>query len=131
MSEPTRGDRGDLDRRDPRGVSAVTDRAGTPPARPAIPGGAAERAFCRAMLPRVSRTFAINIRLLGGSMGEAVRVGYLMCRIADTIEDAWPGERREVERRFDQLMAAVAGSAGDGEALAAGAITLRGRASEA
>jgi len=98
---------------------------------PAAGGAAAERAFCRAMLPRVSRTFALNIRLLGGSMCDAVRIAYLMCRIADTIEDAWPGERREIERRFDQLIAAVAGSVREGETLAAGATALRGRASEA
>jgi len=116
-------------------VSTVPDRAPAPasPAgvAPAAGGAAAERAFCRAMLPRVSRTFALNIRLLGGSMCDAVRIAYLMCRIADTIEDAWPGERREIERRFDQLIAAVAGSVREGETLAAGATALRGRASEA
>jgi farnesyl-diphosphate farnesyltransferase len=74
-----------------------------------------DRTFCRAMLPRVSRTFAINIRLLGGGLGEAVRVGYLLCRAADTLEDAWPGSAAEIGGRFDLFEAALSG---DGAAAA-------------
>ena len=70
-----------------------------------------DRDYCRAMLPRVSRTFAINIRLLNGGLGEAVRVGYLLCRAADTLEDAWPGSASEIGERFD-LFAAALGSDG-------------------
>ncbi len=86
-----------------------------------------DRDYCRAMLPRVSRTFAINIRLLNGGLGEAVRVGYLLCRAADTLEDAWPGNAGEIGGRFDRFAAALdgdraaaldlaaqAGEAGDG-----------------
>jgi len=76
-----------------------------PPTRDLSP----DRAFCRAMLPRVSRTFAINIRLLRGSLSEAVRIGYLLCRAADTLEDAWPGSAGEIGARFDRLIAALAG----------------------
>ena len=47
---------------------------------------AAER-FAAAILPRVSRTFAISIRWLPGHLGRAVLGAYLLCRIADTIED--------------------------------------------
>ena len=43
--------------------------------------------FCREILPSVSRTFALSIRLLPGELGHAVLVAYLLCRIADTIED--------------------------------------------
>jgi farnesyl-diphosphate farnesyltransferase len=43
--------------------------------------------FCAAMLPRVSRTFALGIRLLPRVLENPVTVGYLLCRIADTIED--------------------------------------------
>jgi farnesyl-diphosphate farnesyltransferase len=43
--------------------------------------------FCREILPEVSRTFALSIRLLPGDLGNAVRTAYLICRIADTIED--------------------------------------------
>lgn len=39
------------------------------------------------MLPKVSRTFALGIRLLPDPLEEAVRTAYLLCRIADTIED--------------------------------------------
>jgi farnesyl-diphosphate farnesyltransferase len=46
-----------------------------------------DREFCRAILPKVSRTFALGILLLPGRLREAVRVSYLLCRIADTIED--------------------------------------------
>jgi farnesyl-diphosphate farnesyltransferase len=46
----------------------------------------AER-FCRDILPGVSRTFAISIQLLPGDLGRAVLSAYLLCRIADTIED--------------------------------------------
>ena len=46
----------------------------------------AER-FAREILPAVSRTFALSIRLLPGELGHAVRTAYLLCRIADTVED--------------------------------------------
>jgi len=46
----------------------------------------AER-FGRVVLPEVSRTFAISIRFLPGTLGRAVRTAYLLCRIADTIDD--------------------------------------------
>ena len=43
--------------------------------------------FCREIVPAVSRTFALSIRLLPGELGAAVRCAYLICRIADTLED--------------------------------------------
>ncbi len=43
--------------------------------------------FCREILPAVSRTFALSIRILPGPLGRAVLCGYLICRIADTLED--------------------------------------------
>lgn len=50
------------------------------------------------MLPRVSRTFALCIRFLPPGLDYAVLVAYLLCRVADTIEDAVPlpaeGKRR-------------------------------------
>ncbi len=39
------------------------------------------------MLPRVSRTFALGIRLLPRSLEDPITIGYLLCRIADTVED--------------------------------------------
>lgn len=50
-------------------------------------GGGDDRRYCREMLPRVSRTFAACIRLLPPDVGHAVLLAYLLCRIADTIED--------------------------------------------
>jgi len=44
--------------------------------------------FCDEMLPKVSRTFAICIRLLPSDLAHPVLVAYLLCRIADTIEDS-------------------------------------------
>jgi len=41
----------------------------------------------RLILPRVSRTFALGIKLLPARLEPPVRVGYLLCRIADTVED--------------------------------------------
>lgn len=73
------------------------------------PSPAEAREFCRRTLPRVSRTFALNIELLSGSFREAVRVAYLLCRAADTIEDRWAGSAGEIETRFDAFVAALAG----------------------
>lgn len=44
--------------------------------------------YCLQMLPRVSRTFAPTIRLLPRGLEVPVTVAYLLCRIADTIEDS-------------------------------------------
>jgi farnesyl-diphosphate farnesyltransferase len=41
----------------------------------------------RSLLPRVSRTFALGIKLLPSRLEMPVRLGYLLCRIADTVED--------------------------------------------
>ncbi|NJN37610.1 MAG: phytoene/squalene synthase family protein [Acaryochloridaceae cyanobacterium CSU_3_4] len=43
--------------------------------------------FCQEILPQVSRTFALSIRFLPGNLGRSVLCGYLLCRIADTLED--------------------------------------------
>ncbi len=66
-----------------------------------------DRAYCQHVLPLVSRTFALNIRLLEGGMREAVRTAYLLCRAADAVEDSWPGSASEVSGRFDQLLASL------------------------
>jgi farnesyl-diphosphate farnesyltransferase len=41
----------------------------------------------KAFLPRVSRTFALGVKLLPTRLEAPVRIGYLLCRIADTVED--------------------------------------------
>ncbi len=61
--------------------------------------------FARGIISRVSRTFAIGIAVLPGELGKAVLVGYLLCRIADTIEDdgaATADRRRELLGYFLQ-----------------------------
>lgn len=45
---------------------------------------------CERLLPKVSRTFALNIRILPRPLRPQVTVAYLLFRLADTIEDA-PG----------------------------------------
>jgi farnesyl-diphosphate farnesyltransferase len=59
--------------------------------------GRAAESFARGIISRVSRTFAIGIAVLPGDLGRAVLVGYLLCRIADTIEDdgSTPSGRRQ------------------------------------
>jgi farnesyl-diphosphate farnesyltransferase len=86
----------------------------------------ADRAFCREALQRVSRTFALNTRLLTGTLGESVRVGYLLCRTADALEDSWPGEPAAMGDRFKRLLAALGGDGGACDALAAEARTHAG-----
>lgn len=52
------------------------------------PGGLMDdREFCIAMLPKVSRTFALSIEALPEPLRSTVRVSYLLCRIVDTVED--------------------------------------------
>lgn len=43
--------------------------------------------YCRTILQKVSRTYALTIRALGQPFREPVLIGYLLCRIADTYED--------------------------------------------
>ena len=44
--------------------------------------------YCQKTLPKVSRTFALNISVLTGELHRSVLTAYLFCRIIDTIEDA-------------------------------------------
>jgi farnesyl-diphosphate farnesyltransferase len=58
----------------------------------------------REILPRVSRTFSLGIKVLPARLEVAVRIGYLLCRIADTIEDdpRLPAARKA--ELFDHLL---------------------------
>jgi len=49
--------------------------------------GSQDAAYCQQMLPLVSRTFAACIRLLPPPLDHQILISYLLCRIADTIED--------------------------------------------
>lgn len=66
---------------------------------------------CWAILPRVSRSFALVIRRLPRGLDDSVMISYLLCRIADTIEDS----RRPAEERR-RMLAAFAGSLRGGTA---------------
>jgi farnesyl-diphosphate farnesyltransferase len=60
------------------------------------------------MLPEVSRTFALNIPVLPAPLDLVVTVAYLLCRIADTLEDEALGqvsERAELFHTLGQLVA--------------------------
>ncbi|MEP6836046.1 MAG: phytoene/squalene synthase family protein [Gemmatimonas sp.] len=66
--------------------------------------------FCMAILPAVSRTFALGIKVLRGDLGQAVLDAYLLCRIADTVEDA-PGIDPHVKAAlFDDFLASFCDS---------------------
>jgi Phytoene/squalene synthetase len=44
--------------------------------------------YCNQTLIKVSRTFALNIRVLRGDLHRSVLIAYLFCRTVDTVEDA-------------------------------------------
>jgi farnesyl-diphosphate farnesyltransferase len=51
--------------------------------------------YCRKVLPKVSRTFTLNIAQLEGYIFKTVLVGYLLFRIADTFEDTIYQDEKE------------------------------------
>jgi len=84
--------------------------------------------FGRGIISRVSRTFAIGIAVLPGDLGKAVLVGYLLCRIADTIEDdgsATAERRQELLAKFLECF----GDAEKAECFAAEVADIRADAS--
>jgi phytoene/squalene synthetase len=54
--------------------------------------------WCRGILPRVSRTFALGIQMLPTPFDAWITTGYLLCRVVDTVEDTpnidWDTRRR-------------------------------------
>jgi farnesyl-diphosphate farnesyltransferase len=60
--------------------------------------------FSREILPAVSRTFALSIKVLPGALGQAVNCAYLLCRIADTIEDEPLLPAPEKAALFDRML---------------------------
>jgi farnesyl-diphosphate farnesyltransferase len=64
-------------------------------------------AFCREALRRHSRTFAIPIAMLTPLLERAITCSYLLCRIADTIEDTpdWGGDaKRQLYRALQDAV---------------------------
>jgi farnesyl-diphosphate farnesyltransferase len=68
--------------------------------------GTSDGSFQERILPRVSRTFALTIPQLPAPLRETVANAYLLCRIADTIEDE-PGFSPTETRFFLQRFTAV------------------------
>ena len=87
-----------------------------------MPSLAVAERFCHEILPEVSRTFALSIRVLPGDLGRAVLAAYLLCRIADTVEDEPALAADDKAERLDLMLASfddhdararfVAGAAG-------------------
>jgi len=96
-------------------MEASTAPRAAPEARPAaLPGE--DWAFCRDILPRVSRTFALGIRLLPAELSRPVAVAYLICRIADTAEDhpaLSVADRRSLLEEVDRAMSDPTASFGE------------------
>jgi farnesyl-diphosphate farnesyltransferase len=86
-------------------------RAGDPEA------DSADRSYQDSILPGVSRTFALTIPELPSGLREVVTNGYLLCRIADTIEDD-PALSVPEKQRFSALFHAAVAGEGDAHALA-------------
>ncbi len=56
--------------------------------RPSVPSAEADVAWCHEAVQDVSRTFALTVESLEEPMATQICLGYLLCRIPDTIEDA-------------------------------------------
>ncbi|MGH8325150.1 MAG: phytoene/squalene synthase family protein, partial [Steroidobacteraceae bacterium] len=74
-------------------------------------------AYQEGILPHVSRTFALTIPQLPAGLRGAVTSAYLLCRIADTIEDEPALSPADTHVYLERFAAVVAGQ-GDAEALA-------------
>ncbi len=83
-------------------------------------------ATAKRLLPLVSRTFAINIRVLNRPMRHPVRLAYLLCRACDALEDSWPGPAEEVDNRFERLLLALEGDPAALRSLSEAAASIAG-----
>lgn len=79
----------------------MTGHDSRPPADPD------DLAWCHDAVQGVSRTFALTVRVLEEPMASYICVGYLLCRVADTIEDAGhipPAEQARLLRLYDRAL---------------------------
>jgi len=63
--------------------------------------------WCHDIVQEVSRTFAITIAELDDPLSREICVGYLLCRVADTIEDAGhipPAEQASLLRSYRRVL---------------------------
>jgi len=73
--------------------------------------------YQRGILPGVSRTFALTIPVLPDALAVVTTNAYLLCRIADTIEDD-PGLKAEQKSQFHARFVAVVKGTEDAESFA-------------
>jgi farnesyl-diphosphate farnesyltransferase len=73
-----------------------------------LPGDdAADLEWCHESVQGVSRTFALTVEVLEEPMSSYICVGYLLCRIPDTVEDAGhvpPAEQARILRVYDAAL---------------------------
>lgn len=81
------------------------------PAESYAPATGADLLFQTQILPQVSRTFALTIPELPEPLRLAVANAYLLCRIADTIEDEVSLSSGQKQAAHETLIAVVAGRA--------------------
>jgi farnesyl-diphosphate farnesyltransferase len=77
------------------------------PARPILDAPGADLAWCHEAVQGVSRTFALTVDVLDEPMSSYICLGYLVCRIADTVEDAShvpPAEQARLLRTYDDVL---------------------------
>jgi farnesyl-diphosphate farnesyltransferase len=66
-----------------------------------------DREWCHSAVQDVSRTFALTIDALEEPMATRICVGYLLCRVADTVEDATsipPEEQTALLETYDAVL---------------------------
>jgi len=74
---------------------------------PAGRGDGADLDWCHDAVQDVSRTFALTVDVLEEPMSSYICVGYLLCRVADTVEDADdidPAEQAALLRTYDRVL---------------------------
>ena len=67
----------------------------------------ADAEWCFSAVQDVSRTFALTVDILDSPMDEYICIGYLLCRIADTVEDAThipPAEQVAILDTYDAVL---------------------------
>ncbi|WP_435125498.1 phytoene/squalene synthase family protein [Halobaculum sp. D14] len=75
--------------------------------RPSVNDPGADLAWCHDAVQGVSRTFALTVDVLDEPMSSYICLGYLVCRIADTVEDTDripPDEQAELLRTYDAAL---------------------------
>lgn len=73
--------------------------------RPTAPRG--DLQWCHEAVQGVSRTFALTVDVLDEPMASHICVGYLLCRVADTVEDAGhipPADQAALLRTYDAAL---------------------------